>query len=156
MVSTSLDPANFEAVAGTILANYSVPTGSLSGNIGSITPAPAPVAIRLPPPSALLPSAVAAPVAPAPTGTTEPVMVNGAAAPVAPGQTPKDAADASDPILATVNVSEGNNPPPNAIRQVSASVEIVPGLLTAQRPLPPRSSDVLGLDRVFSGSGKQF
>ena len=154
MVSTSLDPANFEAVAGTILANYSVPTGSLSGPIGTITPAP--VAIRLPPPSALLPSAVAAPVAPAPTGTTEPVMVNGAAAPVAPGQTPKDAADASDPILATVNVSEGNNPPPNAIRQVSASVEIVPGLLTAQRPLPPRSSDVLGLDRVFSGSGKQF
>ena len=154
MISTSLDPANFEAVAGTILANYSVPTGSLSGSIGTITPAL--VAIRLPPPSALLPSAVTAPIATAPTGTTDPVTVNGAAAPVAPGQTPKDAADASDPILATVNVSDGNNPPPNAIRQVNASVEIVPGLLTAQRPLPPRSSDVLGLDRVFSGSGKQF
>ncbi|WP_344711180.1 beta strand repeat-containing protein [Sphingomonas humi] len=151
IVSTGLAAANFEAASGTNLANYVLPTGGLSGPIGTIT---APVQNTILSKLAVLPSTSISSAPPAPSAVSGADKGAGAAAPAS--QTPKDAADSNDPILAAVNVSEGDGPAPNEVRQKNASFEIVPGVLSEQRPLPPRLGDVPGLDQAFSGAGKQF
>ncbi|OQW75766.1 MAG: hypothetical protein BVN32_09495 [Proteobacteria bacterium ST_bin14] len=125
-------------------------------------PAPAPVAAPAPPPA----PAPAPAAAPAPDATPAPSGGSGGAPPPPPVDasppspvptekppTPKDAADAGDPVLASVSGTASDAAPTSAVAKSVVSEPIAGGLLTAQRRLPPRTEDVPGLDDGFSGSG---
>lgn len=178
-VFTTLSDGQVIPSDGTLLSNYVLPVGSVSGLVGTITPIvtvpppppepvkpPQPAPAPAPAPGPVTSSPAPAPEPPAPASSNTPASGNAPtlssssvkASPPSPvpaekPPTPKDAADNGDPILASVDETPADKPAPNATRQNTESTSLAGGLLSAQRSLPPYSPDVPGIDQGFSGSG---